>query len=368
MCSRPLSLFVLTLLAPALAAQATRVVPAGVTHEEGNAQSFFPFVLTGGRVQQITAASEIARASSVLREFAFRPEGTSTVSFPARSYARFILTVGQTSVTPAAMKTTFASNRGTTMTKLFDAAFNAPAQPPVSSAPTPFNIKLKLSAPFVFVAARGNLVWEIEIPGSTSRRVAYFVDAQIGTSGGSTMSFGQGGQLKNKDNYMLKSDEARLVPGKSADLTVTGLGSMYPTLAMIGFSNSNFGPITLPFDLTGLGAPGNSLYVSMDLVAPMTLSGSGGSYMANVSVPLPGALNLNGLALFGQALFVDKPSNALGLVFSEAVEMVVGSNTSQPSNAVAAYDSTATSGSFAIRVNTNPNPGGIVVQWTGTFN
>ena len=105
----------------------------------------------------------------------------------------------------------------------------------------------------------------------------------------------------------------------------------------------------------------------MDVITPLVLTRRGTNFGGTSALAIP-RLNLTGLRLFGQAAFVHKPSNAFGLVFSNGVEMLIGSPNQTPSRAIGAYDSNAATGAFAVRTNANRNPGGIVVQWRGTFN
>ena len=91
-------------------------------------------------------------------------------------------------------------------------------------------------------------------------------------------------------------------------------------IGMIGFSNTSslFGP--LPFDLTGIGAPGCFGRVSPNAYA--VLIGAGGA--ATWNLPLPNAPALLGARAYQQALVLDTGINALGIVTSDAAGFVIG--------------------------------------------
>ena len=76
---------------------------------------------------------------------------------------------------------------------------------------------------------------------------------------------------------------------------------------LLGFSNQQIvnGP-PLPLDLTFVGAPGCTLYVSMELAFPLT--GVGG--VADFHLPIPPLLALSGLRYYQQALVYDADQRA----------------------------------------------------------
>jgi hypothetical protein len=90
------------------------------------------------------------------------------------------------------------------------------------------------------------------------------------------------------------------------------LGSLPQSLAVMatGFSNTRFGPVTLPFDLTPLGMPGCSLLTSVVLTQVATGTGNAATW----SISVPNDSSILGASFFNQA-FVPSPStNPAGLV------------------------------------------------------
>jgi hypothetical protein len=109
--------------------------------------------------------------------------------------------------------------------------------------------------------------------------------------------------------------------GSSYTVNVASTASGAPVLLAIGVSDKLFGGLTLPFDLTPLGAPGCSLLCSLDLFAASSIGGSG---QANFTVPIPNNNALIGLQYFHQALLVSSVSNQLGFAFSNGASVTLG--------------------------------------------
>ncbi len=90
---------------------------------------------------------------------------------------------------------------------------------------------------------------------------------------------------------------------------------------VIGISKSRFGNLRLPLDLTALGAPGCSIYSSMDLVTPAKTGPIG---FARHTYGIPLSKNLIGIRYYHQAFVLSSKANNLGLVLSNALAMKIG--------------------------------------------
>lgn len=108
--------------------------------------------------------------------------------------------------------------------------------------------------------------------------------------------------------------------GQTMTANVGSLPAVGIALFLVGLSRttSQFG--ALPLNLTGLGAPGCTGYVSNDSI--QLLFGSGGS--AAVNLAIPGSQSYLGFQFFTQALVLDQGWNALGLVVSDAAAATIG--------------------------------------------
>jgi len=264
--------------------------------------------------------------------------------YAGRSITRLIVRLGYSKNSPSAMSTAFANNRSGTLTTVFDGTYNLPTLP-VVSPPAPFAVQIAFKAPFVYQRNLGHLLIEFEVPGNANQKFEYYLDAHSTLGSASKVaSYGSAGPLKTAENYTVTGDAATLFPGGAVTLQASGLASAYPAIAAYGFSNTSYGALKLPFDLTPVGAPNNSLYASLDLMAPLVLTQQASGYAGQAMVPIPADSAFIGLNVFGQAIFVDPPSNALNLVFSNGVQFVVGEIV--PTQILGTSSSTAATGFF----------------------
>jgi len=109
--------------------------------------------------------------------------------------------------------------------------------------------------------------------------------------------------------------------GSTASAAITNTPPASLGIHVLGLSGtmSPFGP--LPFDLTMLGAPGCQLRVSPD-VTGFLFGGATGSMTWSIGIPNSPAIT--GLPIFSQVLVLDPAANALGIVTSDANQLIVG--------------------------------------------
>lgn len=105
--------------------------------------------------------------------------------------------------------------------------------------------------------------------------------------------------------------------GMTLSASVSGVTST-PWMLVFGRSNRTYGGLTLPLSLTGLGAPGCNLYVSLDNIwGPYS---SGGT----ATMAIPQSPGLVGANLYLQAIVGPAPSlNQLGLLTTEYVHVQI---------------------------------------------
>jgi len=108
----------------------------------------------------------------------------------------------------------------------------------------------------------------------------------------------------------------RAVLGSTFYLDGTNLPASAPLFRVIGF-----GALAVPFDLTGLGAPGCQVEVD-PLSAVLSFSDAGGAHFWEFA--LPGGLVFVGLTLEQQLVVFDPPANGLGVTVSNRVSSVCG--------------------------------------------
>jgi len=338
----------------------TKVFPAAAT-KAGNTSSFPPFVVDGGVLQEIISGPKISTKGANLTGLEMRAAPGNTVS--GRKIPRLIIRIGHTARSPATMSTVLKANRTAAMTTVFDGAWVLPSQTTTTKV-GPWNIAWRWARPFVFKNTSGNLLIEIEMPGPAKTKFRYSVDSFVSGTMGSHRSFGTKGRFVGGDRFNMFSSLDQLRPGGEAVMRVVNLKKGYPALAVYGFSRTKWGPIKLPFDLKGLGAPTNSLQVSMDILLPVApWKIAPGLWNLRAVLTVPNLATLAGKKFYGQTLFLDPPSNALGLVFSNATEMTLGKGSAADAAAVHSLDTKLGFGGF---VNTGRS-GGPVLRLTGSF-
>ena len=153
-----------------------------------------------------------------------------------------------------------------------------------------------------------------------------------------------------------------------SEVAVAHMPTLPPAFVMYGLSKSRYGGVKLPFDLGPLGAPGNTLYVSPDLMLPVVLRrASFGFYLiGQTSLPVPNVQSLVGVVLYGQGVAAHPASNQLGFVSSAAVEMRIGKYVPPVTRSLYAIDSSAAAGKFGY--GSGYDVGGPILQLSGTFN
>lgn len=108
---------------------------------------------------------------------------------------------------------------------------------------------------------------------------------------------------------------------KSFSIDIDMASSSSPVGIIIGSSKTKFGAFNLPLNLTPFGAPGCTLYTSLDIIFGMA-SNSNGSVKLNI--PIPNVAALIGIIFYNQAFVVDPSANALGLAWTNAGEGKIG--------------------------------------------
>jgi hypothetical protein len=323
-----------------------KVLPFHATSAEGNSACYYPFLYDASRSQVIWEGRAVSPIVAVVKSIHFRRDATNS-NYPALSVANHVARIGHTTVTPAAMSTTYATNLTSAMTTIVNGKFSVVALPAPKPTPAPFAINYPLAAPFIFTTTKGNVILDWTTgTGATTAKKNYQLDAVTTASSGNTgfvTPFGTWGAFGGKDAASWKGDASKLVPGGSANFAFSGFKKAYTANLILGISNQTYSGLSLPFALGVIGAPGNTLYVSMDAILPFTLKQSGSNYIANLSYSIPKDPKLVGLSAFVQSYYADSTANGAGLVTSNAMQLTIG--TAGPiGNMVAGQDANSTIG------------------------
>src|SRR5262249_13932816 len=126
------------LLAATAAGQVPKVVPGFCAGLDGNDASYFPFIYDKTLVQQMLDGAALCTTSALIMDLRMRRDQGDPTARPGYSIPSLTLRLGYSSLTPATMSTTFASNRAGTPTQIFSGPYNTPSQAPPAGATGPF--------------------------------------------------------------------------------------------------------------------------------------------------------------------------------------------------------------------------------------
>lgn len=354
--------------------QAPVVLPATATGIPGNHVHAFPFGSQGFRTQLLVDASAVAANGGTITGLRFR---TNRGVQSGGVIPNVTVTVGQTGQSLANVSPTFAANVTGPGTVVFQGTVTRPTYADGGLAARSWDVFLPFATPVSFQVAQGNLLIDI-VGANPNPPVALQTWADAAEPGGSTVQFGQSGQLASFDTLQLTVGGISLagfdvVPplelgiGRSIDFTAELLSQPLPGVLGLALA-----PLPQPVGLAFLGAPGNSLYLAPDALLPLAWTPNlFGGLEARVALVVPNAPTLVGAAVYGQSVVVEPGSNAIGLVTSNAVELRLGDpNATLPVRQVDAGEFTATAGTVLEIVDapgSAPRFAAVVFRLDGTF-
>ena len=112
------------------------------------------------------------------------------------------------------------------------------------------------------------------------------------------------------------------IVGETSHYVLLKAPSRALAVLILGLSSRNWGPVRLPLNLTGAGATGCNLYVSMDNLSAVIAANDGA-----VSKPilLPNDNSLVGSTFHTQYMVRDARANGFGWTFTNGVHSTIGS-------------------------------------------
>ncbi|MBK9387817.1 MAG: S8 family serine peptidase [Planctomycetes bacterium] len=132
-------------------------------------------------------------------------------------------------------------------------------------------------------------------------------------------------------SWRLRCPGSRLAPvlgssglpevNRSFNVTLANALPSTPVVLFIGFDDTSWNGLPLPFSLAGLNAPGCSIYVPSDVLATASSNAGGG---ASLPIAIPDDPLLIGAEAFVQYLVVDPGANGLGLATTNGGAVVIG--------------------------------------------
>ncbi len=101
-----------------------------------------------------------------------------------------------------------------------------------------------------------------------------------------------------------------------SDATAGSLATLF-----VGVSNTKWLGLSLPWDVTSIGAAGCSLLSSGEIMLQSRVGSTGG---VGYSIDLPDDTGLIGITVFHQFVVFDSGANALGVALSGAARVKIG--------------------------------------------
>jgi hypothetical protein len=343
------------LVAIALPAQNV-VIPAVANGVDGNDSRSYPFGRTTFRMQQVIDAAAVSASPKSIVTIAYRPDNGNSIGSQAVSFPNVEIRMSHTSVTPATLSTTYASNITGAVTLVYSGAvsLNAYTSGPLGVAA--FD-PITLQNAFPFDPALGNLLIDIVAIDPVSASTSYFPDTA--RPAGPWEVYGQSGAFsapqldwpKHTVNGSITGGQGNMagigIGGQVTYIISSGspLGGGFPYSGFLLFGALRHNP---PIDLTAVGAPGNFLYVDSFAATPFTLmQGPIGGPSWNLPIPVPNTPALFRSQLHTQPIYMDSPANTLGWVAGGAIRITLGDSlTPHPTNQVSGNSATAATGSL----------------------
>lgn len=327
----------LLISAAALGAQATLVLPAGpgvsgdLAKREGNTGFHLPAGRAPSRVLCVYRGGgiQLPPQGFTIRSIAFRRDAGRTGSFRYHSWKLSIAISSKGVPSPSLLDpTSFDRNHGSDRRLVLNAKqvqWPAIGRPP--SPPGPFAVSIKLDAPFVWTGGNLCLDFRSDPAAGTKASAYWYTDAENFTwsaGSGARSPLGRGCPF----GYQVW---AKLPPldGEAHQVfyayTRVSAARGRPAVLALGVSDTSFGQVPLPLDLTGLGAPGCKLQVGPVLQFPsLTIPGDARGTVVHDLGPLPAASGLAGGVFYAQSFVVDPGANRLGLRFSNHLKVTLG--------------------------------------------
>ncbi len=161
---------------------------------------------------------------------------------------------------------------------------------------------------------------DLQIPGAPNMRV--YIGAFEAEAPAAAEPFGAGCSANPSLPLALEAADRTLpVIDQTNRLRVRNAGTNAVAVNVIGFSNTLFGSLSLPFDLGLIGAPSCAQRVSLDVDLPLTVDGDG---VATLDLSIPDDLIFVGNSLYLQAVVLNPAANQLGAITSNGLRLRIG--------------------------------------------
>lgn len=312
------------------------VLPAPMASQFGGSDNSIPFTWSPVRYQQVFVGTDLPSAFTMaglsLRQNERPPVAHGvTVDLEVK--------VAYTTRGPLDLDTTFAVNfdSGAPVTVLPRTLVVFPDQPNPPTNPADFFFTIPWTATFDWTPAPGrNFLVDVTVFGNSWGGIwGYPLDATGGatarlygspataTTGRLESGYGLVMGVRALSHSAVPSLYSTSTPqiGDTFRVRLAQARPSSPAMLFLGFSDSNWQGIPLPFDLAPLGAPSCAVLTSIEVGQPLSTNAQGA---ASFSYTLPNNIYLLGERFYNQFLVVDPSVNALGVVLSNGGVGVFG--------------------------------------------
>lgn len=294
--------------------------------------NLLPLMQPAARVQMFYGANESSQSFFVADELSFRFDGPiPQVGAPGPfAIQQLIIRVGTTNIgTPSAA---FEANLTSPLTEVFNGPWSYESDDG-SAAPHPWGGPGGgLTVPFtnlapVDLAAGAWLVVDVQMIGNNIQSFGFahaILDGAMTSGGvidGTTVNFGSGCVTGTGLPSATAAVEGITAPGAAHFLVGQDLGPNSVVLGMFGLDNTSYDGLLLPFTLPGTNC---SLLTSIDATAITFADAAGNVTGTDLALSLPADPAINGVVIYEQLASLIPAANALGIVFSDGVEVTLG--------------------------------------------
>lgn len=294
---------------PALAQNPSDTLPTGYLTREANARHWVPVQFAPSRAQTTFDPSVVAIGSRTISRISLRPDSAqSTLPMVAHAVTLGVHMSSAGVPMPGHLDaTSYAANRGTDRAQVFaPSTVSFPAYTPGSAGPAAWTVSIPIQ-PFAYQSGNAlQFEWDVAPPAGGASAWSWFCDAERFDPPAAYGFF-----VRDTPRNACPSsgtDYAGDVggPGEMVHVWFNSLaGTSRPAAMFIGVSQTAWGSVTLPHDLTPYGFPGCRLWTSVDAIVTGSTDASGILGRFAVTLPLPYDPNLAGLRLYCQDIVVD---------------------------------------------------------------
>ncbi len=183
--------------------------------------------------------------------------------------------------------------------------------------PTVPNNDWAITFPFdnIYVWTGTHLEWRANVYGNSNGNQIFTYPLDAWSSSGAASNLGTGCIAAGATAAASLTSGTASLGGTMTFTATSGVATVSPLLLTLGDSSTLWGAIPLPFDLTGLNAPGCRIFNNILATIPSATNSSGS---ASIPLAIPNLPGLGGATFLAQAVIVDGTFNGLGLITSNS--------------------------------------------------